>query len=248
MRFLIIILSLLSERYMIHHMQKVRRTWLEYYIDFARRITPPSILNASPMGLYLVVLFSLLGICAVLALGKQVSLFFILYFVFEFAVFYLCLGEHNLFFMNTNISKNNYLNNKDYIIAINQEIIAIIIWFFAFGPAGALLYRVTLEFSKMQHFENHIQFFKDLLDWIPVRITALLILMVGHFQPGFSALIHQLFTSSSQNQSLLVSIAEHSLSTTSIEKVDISKLENLFAHACLLLLFFLAILMIGKFV
>ncbi len=247
MRFLIIILCLLSERYMIHHMQKVRKTWLHAYTDLIRRFLPLNVLDSSPINLYLCVLLTLLSISGIFSLAHHTNMFFILYFVFEFSVFYLCLGEHNLFFINVGENKNNYLKNNDYIIAINEEIIAIIIWFFAFGPAGAILYRVTLEFSKMQQFENNIMFIKNLLDWIPTRITALLLLMVGHFQPGFSLFIQKVLSPVTQNQNFLTQIAAQALNTNSIENIEISKLETIYSHACLLLLFFLSILMIGKF-
>jgi len=244
MRFLIIIICLLSERHIPHQLQKWRRLWLGKYIDFTKRISPPSLLNASPISLYIVVLIGLFSICLVFTLLKTVGLFFVLNFFFEFMVFYLCLGEHNLFYMNAN--QPQHFSTKDYICAINQEVIAIMLWFFLFGPMGALLYRVTLEYSKMQAFDETITKFSHCLEWLPTRISAFLFLMVGHFQPGFSTFVHSFSQKPEENHQLLIQIAEQSLDLKSGVKVEASKLEGLFTHACLLLLFLMAIFMIGK--
>lgn len=244
MRFLIIIICLLSERHIPHQLQKWRRIWLDKYIDVTKRISPPSLLNASPMSLYIVVLSSLLCICLAFSLIKTISLFFVLNFFFEFTVFYLCLGEYNLFYMNTN--QSSHLSAKDYICAINQEVIAIMLWFFLFGPMGALLYRVTLEYSKMQAFDQTIEQFCHYLEWLPTRISAFLFLMVGHFQPGFSTFANSFVQKPEENHQLLMQIAEQALDLKSGVKVESSKLEGIFTHACLLLLFLMAIFMIGK--
>jgi AmpE protein len=244
MRFLIIVLVLLSDRYMIHHMQKIRRTWLESYTEFLKNLIPQSLINSHPLSLYFLVLGSLIAFCLLFEATQSMSLFFILYFIFEFVVFYVCLGEHNLFYFNTN--QKDHLNKKEYIIAINQEIFAIIIWFFAFGPVGAILYRVTLNFAKIPGIDKSIHVLNDIFDWLPTRLTALLFLLVGQFQPGFSEYIQHILSKPEHNNTMLLSMAEHALDCKSMEKLTISKLENLFTHACLLLLFILAVFMIGK--
>lgn len=244
MRFLIIILCLLSDRYMIHHMQKIRKTWLEKYIEFIKNLTPPTLVSVYPFGIYLVVLSSLLILSFILSASKSIGILFILYFIFEFAVFYFCLGEHNLFYFNTN--QEDRLNKKDYIIAMNQEIFAVILWFFLFGPVGAILYRVTLNFSKLPGVDKHIIQLKEILDWVPTRLTSLIFLLVGQFQPGFSEYIQHILSKPEYNDTLLISMAEHTLGCKSFDKVQVSRLEGLYTHACLLLLFILAIFMIGK--
>ena len=244
MRFLIIILCLLSDRYMIHHMQKIRKTWLDAYIEFIKNLSPQTLISAHPLGIYLLVVTSLSILSLILSATQSLGLLFVLYFAFEFIVFYLCLGEHNLFYFNTN--QEDHLNKKDYIIAINQEIFAIIIWFILLGPLGAILYRVTLSFAKRPGVDNQIILFKDILDWLPTRITSCLFLLVGQFQPGFSEYIQHLLSKPEYNETLLVSMAEQALNCKTLDKVQISRLEGLYTHACLLLLFIIAIFMIGK--
>lgn len=246
MRFLIIVACLLSDKFIPHQLQSIRKSWLEYYTNTIRKITPPSILNASPLCLYGIVLTSLILVCSVFYALKSISILFMLNFLFELSVFYFCLGEHNLFYMNTNTPE--HLSIRDYIYAINQEVVAVSLWFFLFGPVGALTYRVTLEFAKIQSFEKFIVMLCQILDWLPTRITALLFLMVGQFQPGFSRYIKLFCEKPHQNHQILATMAEHALQEKTLEKIEVTRLEGLYSHACLLLLFIMAVFMIGKII
>jgi AmpE protein len=246
MRFLIIVVCLLSDKFMPHQLQAIRKSWLEYYTNAIRKITPPSFLNASPLSLYAIVLTSLILVCSISYSLKSISILFMLNFLFELSVFYLCLGEHNLFYMNTNSSE--HLSIREYIYAINQEVVAVSLWFFLFGPVGALIYRVTLEFAKIQTFEKTIVQLCQILDWLPTRITALLFLMVGQFQPGFSSYMKLFCENPEQNHLLLATMAEHALQEKTLEKIEVARLEGLYSHACLLLLFIMAVFMIGKII
>ncbi|GAA0859105.1 beta-lactamase regulator AmpE [Aliiglaciecola litoralis] len=67
-----------------------------------------------------------------------------------------------------------------------QHYAAVIIWFALLGPAGSVLYVLTRalhETTLEQHDDSHPISEKVLhiLDWIPVRVTALGFLLVGHF-------------------------------------------------------------------
>lgn len=244
MRFLIIVFCLLSEKFIPHHLQKLRTTWLEHYSQLLKKHLPAKILDSSNISLYLAVVVSLVLIANLFSLGHYAGFNLIFKPIFDFLVFYLCLGEHNLFFMNAN--SKNFLKPQDYILAINQEFIAIILWFFIFGPAGALIYRVTIYFSEIQEHAIKIKDTKELIDWLPSRISAFLFLMVGHFQPGISSYLKNVITGPAENSNFLLGIAEDALSTKDLDKTPVAKLEELFTHSCLLLIFILAIYMIGR--
>ena len=244
MRFLIIVLCLLSERFMTHHLQKLRETWLTHYAEFLKKHLPTAMLNSSNISVYLSITISSLIICGIFSLGSEIGLNFVLKTCFEFFVFYLCLGKHNLFFMNSNI--NHPLGPKEYILAINQDFIAIILWFFIFGPAGAILYRVTIEFTKLQEHEKRILDIKELLDWIPTRITSFIFLMVGQFQPGINFYLKNFMMPPVKNSVFLLNTAESALATKNLDNLTTPKLEELFSHSCLMLIFSLAIYMIGR--
>lgn len=63
---------------------------------------------------------------------------------------------------------------------------AIVIWFTVFGAAGAILYTIARSFEDKLVASNsnmaaQASNLMTLLDWVPVRITALGFLLVGHF-------------------------------------------------------------------
>lgn len=63
---------------------------------------------------------------------------------------------------------------------------AVVIWFAVFGAAGAVLYTVARGFQtyledKQSESVSQINHLMAILDWVPVRITSLGFLLVGHF-------------------------------------------------------------------
>lgn len=242
MRFLIIVVCLLSEKFLIHNFHQYRQIWLNLYFDKIKKFVPHTLLFQNSTTPYLITLISLICISLFIIVLTKSGILFLLCFIFEAIVFYFCLGEHNLFYTNT--EQPIKLNNKQYIQAINNEYFAIILWFFFFGPIGVMLYRVTNYFAKMQPHEHQINLILNILNWIPVRLTALFFLLVGQFQPGFNHLLNQIQAKPEENAKLLNDSAKYALGHD--KEHDPITLEILFTHSCLLLTFILAIFMIGS--
>lgn len=71
-----------------------------------------------------------------------------------------------------------------------QHYAAVVIWFAALGAPGALLYVMAREFSHVLRQQQHplseqADNVIGILDWVPVRVTALGFLLVGHFSKAF---------------------------------------------------------------
>lgn len=243
MRFLIIILCLLSEKYLTHQFFTFRKKWSDIYAQLIEKYVPGNILNATPWMRYSIYMGSLALLCIIFGSFRHHGLGLIINFFFELAVFYICLGEHNLFYVNANEKK--LLNDNQFILAMNQEFYAIILWFYILGPFGALLYRVTLYFNQQSQPLPALMKAKAFLDWLPVRLSALLFLLIGDFQPGFTQLCKKFLQDPLENDQLLIETARHALSVKEQENIDMMKLQNLFNHSCLILLFLLAIFVIG---
>ena len=243
MRFIIIVLSLLSEKYLTHQCQRLRQTALENYLTLLKRLLPESVMASHPLSPFGISLSILLMIALAFQWIGQHGLGYGINCIFEFAIFYLCLGEHNLFYANSN--QTTILSTEEYIVAINREVFAPIIWFFIFGPIAVILYRVTDYFSKSAQ-NQHLLNLMQALDWLPTRITSILFLMVGQFQPGFSELLKQISTAPARNETLLIESAKHALHQVQKNELDYIQLENLFMHACILLNFVLAVYVIGR--
>jgi AmpE protein len=67
---------------------------------------------------------------------------------------------------------------------------AIVLYFVAFGAAGAVAYVLARSFHHFLHEQQHsaapqADQLMHVLDWLPVRITALGFLLVGHFSRAF---------------------------------------------------------------
>jgi len=90
---------------------------------------------------------------------------------------------------------------------------AIILWFTALGAAGAVLYvlargvqhRYADSASKAAEQANRIM---NILDWLPVRITALGFLLVGHFSRAFPVWLGYFPDSAVSAKTLLIEVAE----------------------------------------
>jgi AmpE protein len=243
MRFLIIVLCLLSEKYLTHEFFTFRKKWADLYGQYIEKFIPQNILNSVPIMRFAIYLGSLALLCIIFGLFGHHGIGLILNFVFELAVFYICLGEHNLFYVNANEKK--LMNDNEFILAMNQEFYAVILWFYILGPFGALFYRVTQHFTHTKKAPANLLKIKAFLDWLPVRMSALLFLLVGHFQPGFSELIKNINQNPMENDALLIQSARSALEVKKDENIDMMKLQNLFNHSCLLLVFLLAIYVIG---
>lgn len=89
---------------------------------------------------------------------------------------------------------------------------AVILWFTALGAAGAVLYVLARamqnRYMKAENGSgermNHVM---SLLDWLPVRITALGFLLVGHFSRAFPTWLGHLPDPAVPAKTLLISVA-----------------------------------------
>ena len=243
MRFLIIVLSLLSEKYLTHQFQRLRKTVLEEYLFLLKKFLPESVMSSHPLSPFGISLSILVAFAILFQWIGHHGIGYHFNFIFEFSIFYLCLGEHNLFYVNSN--QNMILSSEEYIIAMNREVFAPIIWFSIFGPIGVIVYRVTDFFSKSAQNQNLLSLMQ-ILDWVPVRVSSILFLMVGQFQPGFSELLKQLTKAPQTNEDLLINSAKHAINHDLNKDLNFIQLENLFMHSCLLLNFILAVYVIGN--
>lgn len=77
------------------------------------------------------------------------------------------------------------------LIAAHRNVFGVIFWFILLGPAGAVLYRMADFFAlywgrrsedEFGHFGEFAQQAFALMDWLPVRITAVIFAVVGDFE------------------------------------------------------------------
>lgn len=90
---------------------------------------------------------------------------------------------------------------------------AVILWFTALGASGALLYVLARETFKQLKATQHpstadARVLMHILDWVPVRITALGFLLVGHFSRAFPTWLGHLLDPQITAKTLLLNVAK----------------------------------------
>ncbi len=94
------------------------------------------------------------------------------------------------------------------LLQSNFRYFGVLVYFVLLGPAGALLYRLTCTFEFATRDEEHSPYqsrllsLRNLLDWIPARITSFLYALAGDFNGVMSSLKRYLFQANN-NESLL---------------------------------------------
>lgn len=94
-----------------------------------------------------------------------------------------------------------------------QHYAAVIIWFALLGPAGSVLYIIALATSDWLKNETDIEVqaankFMMVLDWLPVRVTALGLLLVGHFSKALPVWLSYVATVDKPAKELLGEVAK----------------------------------------
>ena len=198
MKFIVIVLCLLAERFLATKLNLKRFQWFNTYADFfadywAALVKTPYI--------YLLVLV-LPFVVVISGLTYVVSgLFFgLISLILQLLIVYYCLGPNNVFFPVVSDTKDNV---GEYLVDANSQVFAVIFWYLLLGVFGVIAYRlisVCKSYSVTSAIAGKVA---DVLDWIPARITSLFYLLVGNFQHGFPVLMQFLSKGPDNNAQLL---------------------------------------------
>ncbi|MGJ8679620.1 beta-lactamase regulator AmpE [Paraglaciecola sp.] len=95
---------------------------------------------------------------------------------------------------------------------------AVILWFAAFGAAGAVLYvlirDIESKLNKVDEQEtknpaaSQATFLLNIVDWLPVRITAFGFLLIGHFSKAFPTWLGYLPDPTINTKTLLLDVSK----------------------------------------
>ncbi|MCC2616474.1 beta-lactamase regulator AmpE [Aestuariibacter halophilus] len=82
--------------------------------------------------------------------------------------------------------EHNYTFGQSLVWLNYQHYAAVVVWFAVFGAPGAVFYTLTRSLGEKLQETAHpasasVQSLMAILDWVPVRLTALGFLLVGHF-------------------------------------------------------------------
>lgn len=108
--------------------------------------------------------------------------------------------------------KMDYSFGQTLIWVNYQHYAAVVLWFVAFGAAGAVFYTLVRAFEVLLTEQQHalakpMQQLMSVLDWLPVRIAALGFLLVGHFSRALPIWLSHLFDFNLSARQLLLQVA-----------------------------------------
>lgn len=246
MKLLVILLCLLSERFLTHKLSFQRFCWLATVNEKLLDTLPTSKWSQNQWITLSALVFPWVLIVALLMWVFKAFLFGVLCFVFEIFIFYYCLGPTNAFYPVSSSRKKTKDDSEStdvqhYLAAVNNQIFSPIFWFITLGPLAVLAYRLIVLCQTQSGVKDSSATLTKLLDWIPARITVVLYLLVGNFEKGFNYLLKQFMTLPANNDHLLQDVGMLAAQDKDNATVSLPHAESLVEHAVIAYLVFLAL-------
>ena len=242
MKLLVIVLCLLSERFLVHASSHNRFHWFATYGNaMEQRLSKIPFLSSSWLMLIVAALPMLLvAFLAVYFFSNW--LFGFVGLLLNICIFYCCIGPGNPFYP-VRSSTDEHASHKEvgaYLAHSNGQLFAALFWYIVLGPVAALAYRLISLSQNQKAVKPQAVWLTDVLDWLPARMTVLLFLIVGNFQAGLRHFSKLFFTAPEANQTLISDCGLQALGCVGDEPVAMSQAENLVEHALIALLVLLA--------
>lgn len=232
----VIVLCLLSERFLVHKSAHQRFHWfLSYGNKFVSRVP-----SASPWLLLALTILPLLLLVGLILNSVHHLFFDIVGIFFNIVIFYYCIGPVNPFYPIHAKPADQMMDDDiaHYLVHANDELFAVLFWYLVLGPLGILAYRLISLSKKLTVISEVASYLLELLDWLPARMTALLYLLVGNFQSGYQYYSQLFFSRPDKNSALLSVCGLAALDNR--EQKTIVQAENLVEHATIVFLVLLA--------
>ncbi|RUR11991.1 regulatory signaling modulator protein AmpE [Legionella sp. km772] len=242
MKLLVIVLCLLSERFLIHSISYQRFHWFDrYYLAIKSLMEKYNVANHSALILAIIVL-PIIILAALVYLILDSILFGLLALVFNIVVFFYSIGPKNPFYpaLDSNV-ENTGLVAGTYLAEVNNQLFSVIFWYVIGGPIAALLFRLISLSRTVDSVSLLAQDITEILEWIPARITVLLYLLVGNFQLGLRRFTAYLLAKPTLNEQMLSDCGLLAVRNNELDEVSLPMAETLVEHAAIVLLVFIAL-------
>lgn len=243
MKLLVILLCLLSERYLVHAVSYLRFTWFSSYYTIIKENLVKIKINLVSLSLLVLVVLPMLIIWGIALYIADHWFFGFLCFLLNLLIFYYCLGPDNPFYpiREDANEQNPEVAAGHYFAQVNNQLFAVIFWYVILGPLGVLFYRLVSLCRLKEPTAALALKITNLLDWIPARITVFLYLIVGNFQKGFHFFAQNFISPPDNNERLLYEGGLLAARTNEKESVQLTFAENLVEHALVVYLVFFAL-------
>lgn len=240
MKLLVIVLCLLSERFLMHSASYQRFNWFN---DYASKIIALFDTNKWPSDPWLMLAALLLPIILpilIIYLLCNQLIFGFVGLLMSIVLFFYCLGPQNAFYPLTTDS-NESVQVGRYFSEVNHQLFAVVFWYIIAGPIGALTYRLLNLSQAITPVSIQAQQITNLLEWVPARLTVLLYLLVGNFQKGFATFTQYMLAKPELNQVLLSEGGIEAAKANPGDEIPMTIAEQLVEHATIVLLVLIAL-------
>lgn len=243
MKLLVIVLCLLSERFLIHSFSHQRFAWFGGYVSLIKTKTEGHAALENPWLKLALILLPIIIAVSVIYLLFHNMFYGFGGLVLSIIIFFYCLGPQNPFYPLSEADKEHSSQGLpgNYFVMANSQLFAVIFWYLAAGPIAALTYRLINLSQAVDSVNTQAKQVNDVLEWIPARLTALLFLLAGNFQRGFSAFTKHLLSAPDSNDAILSECGLQAVRVNDEEDTPIPVAEELVEHATIVLLVFIAL-------
>lgn len=240
MKLLVIVLCLLSERFLIHKVSLYRFSW---FSDYTKKVKNIFNKKTDPLVLFIAIAAIPVGAFALIYLLLHSLLFGLVGFLANLFIFYYCLGPGNPFYP---ISAENENTSTDtvvahYFVLTNSQLFAALFWYLVLGPIGLLAYRIIDLCQTIPHIKVPAKHTANILEWIPARLEIVLLLLAGNFQRGFSHFINSFLTPPENNNTLISECGLLAVRHSDTEEVPLPVAERLVEYALVIYLVIIAL-------
>lgn len=241
MKLMVIVVCLLSERFLMHSVSYQRFAW---FGDYCHRITQFIEKNnyfTNPWFLLASITVPIILVTALVYFLLKGVLFGFVGLILSILIFFYCLGPQNAFYPLSEEGSPSNTQVRNYLAQVNTQLFAVLFWYILAGPIAALTYRVISLSQGISSVSEQAKEVSDVLEWLPARLTVLLYLLVGNFQRGFSLFSQFIFSNPNLNNQMLGECGLQAVRSNETEEVSIPEAESLVEHAVIVLLVFIAL-------
>jgi AmpE protein len=242
MKLLVILLCLLSERYLVHAISYQRFYWIENYYRYIKKIGESHSFFTNPWVLLALVVVPIILVTALIYCLLSGVFFGLMGLLLSVALFFYSLGPQNVFYPVTQSETESPIQLVgNYFSMVNRQLFAVVFWYIVAGPIAALSYRLFVLCREMPEISVQATEVSDLLEWIPARLTALLLLLVGNFQKGLKLFLNFILAKPDSNNEMLRQCGLQAARANESDDVPMPVAESLVEHAMVVMLVFIAL-------
>ncbi|CAM2910457.1 regulatory signaling modulator protein AmpE [Legionella worsleiensis] len=244
MKLLVVVLCLLSERFLIHSISYQRFSWFGDYFLLITNALEKRFKNTNPWIHLAAVVLPLVLLTALIYFLFQNLFFGFTGLLLSIAIFFYCLGPQNPFYpcseSDSKVGHSEFIG--DYFARVNGQLFTVIFWYILAGPVAILSYRLIALCKNNDEVSQQAKQLSHILEWLPARITALLYLLVGNFQRSITTFLQYAVNITPDSSYLLLSeCGLQAVKLNESDEVPIPNAEALVEHAAIVMVVFLAL-------